>query len=361
MNHEINFLLPDKSFWMAITREKRETLSSKYTILCPPILFTEFARHGLSPRNPYLNVENVIMIPHWLELVKIDLLTEESDKPNHFWSTRTTKSILGSPKQELSEFEKVSGENIDELIKSEKFYRNSGQIIHLLKEEWSSLIKNTENLSEEELTNTLKELVRPQMYDPEMDHTLKKIEAQGFTQEGKVRLQTAIETLFDTEYKVDSLGNVNRIAARTYNHDSSDLGAAHDKLQRLCTVFRLILTPKEHTQIFNRFLKESMPPISRFAPYALGVAMWNYTIQLYLRENPEKDEKQSVLRDAEYLHYTFYRDIAFVSGDKLHKRIVDEVPLFERVGENFTFVDLTTKTTIQEGFSKLLLKVGNPK
>ena len=89
--------------------------------------------------------------------------------------------------------------------------------------------------------------------------------------------------------------------------------------------------------------------------------MWNYTIQLYLRENPENAAPKDALRDAEYLHYTFYKDIAFVSGDKWHRKFVDEVPLFEGVRENFIFVDLTTKTTIQEGFSKLLLEVGNPK
>ena len=354
MNHQIKFLLPDKSFWMATDREQREALSSKYTILCPPILFTEIARHGLSPRNPWLNLENIIVVPHWLELVKIDLLTEESAKPNHFWSKGTMKSILERPEQELSEFEEVSGENIDALIESEEFYRNQGSMINPLKEAWLSLVENTENLSEAERINRLKGFVKPlQTYDPEADRILKKIETQVSTQEGKERLQDVIETVFDT-YKADSLEKANQIATRTYNHDSSDRCAAHDKLQRLCTVFRLILTPEEHTQIFNRFLKESMPPISRFAPYALGVAIWTYTIQLYLRENPENAAPKGALRDAAYLLYTTYKDIAFVSGDKWHKKFVDEVPLFERGRENFIFVDLTTKATIQEGFSKLL-------
>ena len=363
MNHQIRFLLPDKSFWVAITREKREALSSKYTILCPPILFTEFARHGLNPRNPWLNLENIIVLPHWLELAKMDLLIEESAKPSHFWSTSTMKSILESPEQELSQFEEVSGENIDALIESEEFYRNLEPMINPLKEEWLSLVENTENLSEEERINRLKDLVKiPQTYDPEADHILKKIETEGFTQEGKERLQAAIKTLFDTDtYKADSLEHANQIATRTYNHDPSDPYAAYDRLQRLCTVFRLIPASEEHIQIFNRFLKESMPPISRFAPYALGVAIWNYTIQLYLRENLENAAPKDALRDAEYLHYTFYKDIAFVSGDKWHKKFVDEVPLFEGVRENFIFVDLATKTTIQEGFSKLLLEVGNPK
>lgn len=355
MDYQIKFLLPDKSFWIAITRDQRKVLSSKYTILCPPILFTEIARHGLNPRTPWLNLENIIVVLHWLDLVKMDLLTEESAKPTRFWSAGTMKSILESPEQELSEFEEASDENIDMLIESEKFYRNLDPIINLLKEEWLSFVKDTENFSEEEQVNRLKELVKPpQMYDPEMDQTLKKIKSQVFTQGGKERLQAAIETLFDTYYQADSLEKANQIAISTYNHDSGDWSTAHNRLQRLCTVFRLILTPEERTEIFNRFLKEGMPPISRFAPYALGVAIWNYTIQLYLRENPENAAPKNVLRDAEYLLYTFYKDIAFVSGDKWHKKFVDEVPLFEGVRKNFIFVDFTTEATIQEGFSKLL-------
>ncbi|MDE0316544.1 MAG: hypothetical protein OXM61_16785, partial [Candidatus Poribacteria bacterium] len=202
MNHQINFLLPDKSFWKATDREQREALSSKYTILCPPILFTEFARHGLSPRNPWLNLENIIVIPHWLELVKIDLLIEESAKPTHFWSKGTMKSILERSEQELSEFKEVSGKNIDALIKSEEFYRNLAPMINLLKEEWLGLVENTENPSEEKQINSLKELVKLlQTYDPEADRILKKIETEIVTQKGKERLRAAIKIAFDT-YKV---------------------------------------------------------------------------------------------------------------------------------------------------------------
>ena len=354
MNHRIKFLLPDKSFWIATDREQREALSSKYTILCPPILFTEIARHGLSPRNPWLNLENTIVISHWLDEVKRDLLTEESAKTSYFLSTRTTKSILEGPEQELLEFEEVSDKSIEMLIKSTEFYRNLDSIINPLKEGLLSLIENVEDLSEEEWIKKLKEAMRShQKYYPEIERILKEIETKDFRQEGKERLRVSTETFYDT-YNADSLENANQIITRIFNHDSNDCGAAHEKLQRLCRVFRSILTQDERTQIFNRFLKEDMPHISRFAPYALGVAIWTYTIQLYLRENPKNTAPKDVLRDATYLLYTAYKDTAFVSADKWHRKFVDEVPLFEGVRENFIFVDLTTKVTIQEGFSKLL-------
>ena len=313
MNHQNKYLLPDKSFWMGLGRQQRGALSSKYTILCPIILFTEFARHGLSPDDPYLDLENIIVILDWLEHAKIDLLTEESAKPMFFGTASTGKSILENSEQELLAFKEVSGKNIKMLKKSEVLYRNLDAIIDPLKEEWLNLVKNTDNRESKK----------------------------------------SIDAAFDT-YKADSLESAYQLAARLFDHDPSDLGAAHDKLQRLCRVFRSILTEEEHTHIFNRFVKEDMPPMRRFAPYALGAAMWNFTIQLVLRENPQNIAPIDVLRDAQYLYYTAYRNITFVSGDKWHRKFVNEVPLFEGIRKNFVFVDLTTKATIQEGFSNLL-------
>ena len=354
MNHQNKYLLPDKSFWMCLGRQQREALSSKYTILCPIILFTEFARHGLSPCDPYLNLENMIVVPHWLDYVKMDLLTEEFAKPRHFENATPMNSILGSSEQELLAFKEASSKNIEMLKESEAFYKNLHSIIKPLTEGMLNLLKNTDNLSDEEWVDGLKEVTKEfQVYYPEIARILNKIETDGFSQEVIKILQDSIEAVLDT-YNADTLENAYQIAARMFDHEPINWSAAPEKLRRLCWVFRSILTQEERTQTFNRFLKEGMPPISRFAPYALGTAIWNLTIQFYLRENPKEPPPKDFLRDAEYLLYTSYRNITFVSGDKWHKKFVDEVPLYEEVRENFVFVDLTTKAAIREGFSKLL-------
>ena len=357
MNHQNTSVLLDKSLWRALDREQLQVLSSKYTILCPIILFTEIVRHKEDKFNKFntlLNLENIFLISHWSELVKMDLLTDESSKPIPFASENAMQSIRESSKEDLLAFKEISGENINELIKIEEFYRNQESIINPLKAVWLPLVKNTDHLSDEEWVSKLKEVLREhRVYAPEIERILKKVDTEGFPQEGKASLRASIKTLFDT-YNADSLKNASQIATRTFNHDPSDINAAHDKLLRLCTVFGPILTEEERTQIFNRFLKEDRPPISRFAPYALGAAIWNYTIQLYLRENPENAAPRNVLRDAVYLLYTGYKEIIFASGDKWHRKFINEVPLFEGCRESFTFVDLTTKATIQEGLSKIL-------
>ena len=357
MNHQNTSVLLDKSLWRALDREQLQALSSKYTILCPIILFTEIVRHKEDKFNKFntlLNLKNIFLVFHWSELVKMDLLTDESSKPIPFANANAMQSIRESSEEDLLEFKEVSGENIEMLIESEEFYRNQESFINPLKAVWLRLVKNIDNLSDEEWVSKAKEVVREhQAYYPEIERILKKIETGGFPQEGKALLQASIETLFDT-YNADSLESACQIATRTFNHDPSDINAAHDKLLRLCTVFGPILTEEERTQIFNRFLKEDRPPISRFAPYALGAAIWNYTIQLYLRENPENAAPRNVLRDAVYLLYTGYKEIIFASGDKWHRKFINEVPLFEGCRESFTFVDLTTKATIQEGLSKIL-------
>ena len=354
MNDQSNFLLPDQSFWMSLDREQREALVSRYTILCPSILFTEVARHGLKRHNALLNLEKIICIPHWLDHAKMDLLTEKSAKPLPIGSANAMKSVRECSEQELLEFKEASSETIEMLKESEEFYRNLDSIINPLKEGLLGLSKNTENLPEKEWVNRLKEVLRAnQAYYPEIEPILKKVETEGFQQEGKELFQTFIKTLFDT-YKADSLENANQVAASLLNHDSSDPSAAYDKLQRLCKLFDSILTQEERTRIFSRFLKEDMPPINRFAPYALRAAIWNCTIQLYLRENSENAAPQNVLRDAEYLHYTYHKGVTFASGDKWHRKFIDEVPLCKPLCKNFRFVDLTTKATVKDGFSKLL-------
>ena len=311
MNYQNEFLLPDKSLWQALNREEREALSSKYTILCPIILFTEFSRHGLSPCDPYLDLENIIVVHHWSERAKMDLLTNESDRPMSLGRATPIQSILESTEEELLAFIEVSGENIEMLQESEALYRKLDAIIDPLKEEWLNLVKNTDN------------------------------------RERKQILQASVDVVFDT-YKADSLENAYQLAVRLFDHDPSDRGAAYEILQRLCGL--LSPTQKEHTQIFNRFFNEDMPHISRFAPYALNAVIWNYTIQLLLRENPENVARKDDLRDAEYMFYTFSKNITFVSGDTSHRKFVNEVPLFEGIRENFVFVDTRTK----EGLSKIL-------
>ena len=354
MNHHNRFLLPDKSIWKALNREQREALSSIYTILCPIILFTEIAKDGINMINALLSLDNIIVVHHWSERAKMDLLTEESARPMSLGKATSMKSILEGSQQKLLAFREVSVENVEMLQETEAFYKDLHSIFYGMKEDLLNLCRNTDNLSDQGWVSKLKIVLRKyQVYFPEIEPILNRMDAEDCQKEGIEPLQAFIKTILDT-YNADSLKNAYQLAARLFDHERNDHNAALEILQRLCTVFGSILTPEERTHIFNRFFKEGMPPISRFAPYALGAVIWNYTIQLFLRENPENIAPKNVLRDAEYLLYTYYKSITFVSGDKWHKKFVDEVPLFEGVHEKFVFVDLTTKATIQEGFSKLL-------
>lgn len=197
MNHQTKFLLPDKSLWQAFNSEQREALVSKYTILCPPILFTEIVRHGEEKFNALLNRENIIWVPHWLENAKMDLLTEESAKSMFFGRATPMKLILESSEQELLEFTEVSGENIEMLKESEAFYRNLDSIIKPLTEGMLNLLKNTDNLSDEEWVDRLKEVTKEfQVYYPEIERILNKIETDDFPHEVIKNLQESLGSVY---------------------------------------------------------------------------------------------------------------------------------------------------------------------
>ena len=354
MNYQDKFLLPDKSFWMALDREQRKALVSKYTILCPPILFTEIARHGLSQRNPWLNLENIFTVPRWSERAKIELITGKSTEPIPFTGANAMKSICESSEEERLALEETASKTIDTLIDSENYIKNLVPIIDPWKEKILSLVKNTDNLSEKEWVDRLKEVSREfQPYYPKIGHTLERVDIGDCSREWIKSVKASLEALCN-RFETDSLANAYQVATNLFDHDRNDRGAALKILQRLCFLFRSMLTHNEHTQVFNRFVKEHMPPISKFSPYALGAMVWRLTIHLYLRENPENAAPIGALRDAQYLLYTCYANVSFVSSDKWHRKFMNEVPLFKGGCENFTFVDNTTKATIQEGFSKLL-------
>ena len=357
MKNQNKYLLPDKSFWMMLTPEQRETLNSKYTIVCPPILFTEIARHGLKPHDALRNLENIVAVPHWFDQVKMDLLTEESSKPLHFGSASAMKSIRESSEEELEAIKNVSNEAIQALIEAEDYYKSLDSIINPVTQKLIDAVKNDENLSEEEWQDMLKQVLgKPQVSHPEIERVLKRLDAGDFPQERKKDLKPFIEKLCKT-YNANSLENACIFATNLLNHDPSDRFAAHESLKRLCILLRSILTPEEHTQIFNRFLKEDMPPMSRFAPHALSIMIWHLTIQLYIRETPKNAAPPiGALRDAAYLPYVFYNNVIFISSDNWHKRFIGEVPLFKSVCKRFKFIPHKNKS--EEEYKKGLRSIG---
>ena len=357
MNNQYKYLLPDKSFWMMLTPEQRETLSSKYIIVCPFILFTEKSRHGLSPHDALRNLENIIAVPHWSDQVKIDLLTPESSKPLRFGSASAMKSIRESSEEELSAIQEASGEYIEVLIEGEDYYKTLTSIITPEIQKLIDVVKDDKTLSEEEWRDMLKQVLgKPQTSYPVIERVLKRLDAGEFPQEKKKDLKPFIEEFCNT-YNVDSLEKACILATNLLEHNPSDRLAAHDQLQRLCTLFRSILTSEERTQIFNRFLNEDMPPLSRFAPHALSIMIWYLTIQLYIRENSKHaPPPEGALRDAAYLFYVFYDNVIFVSSDDWHQRIINEVPLFESVRRRFKFIPHKNKN--KEKHKKGLRSIG---
>ena len=357
MSNQNQYLLPDKSFWMMLTPEQRDTLNSKHTIVCSPILFTEIARHGFKPYDALRNLENIIAIPHWSDQVKIDLLTEESFKPLQFGSARAMKSIRESSEEELEAIKNASDEAIQVLIEGENYYKSLDSIINPVTQKLIDAVQNDENLSEEEWQDMLTQILgKPQISHPVIERVLKRLDAGEFPQERKKALKPVIEKICNT-YNVNSLETACLLATNLLGHDPRDRSAAHEKLQRLCMLFRSFLTSEEHTQIFNRFLKEDMPPISRFAPHALSIMIWHLTILLYIRENSKHAPPPAgALRDASYLFYVFYDNVVFISSDNWHKKIIDEVPLFEDVRRRFKFISHKNKS--KEDHKKGLRSIG---
>ena len=357
MNHQNKFLLPDKSFWKALDREQREDLVSKYPVFFPPILFNEVAKDGLNVRNAPHNLNNTFAFPHWFEHAKMDLLTTNTSDPILVGRKSEMRLIHEYSEEEIIALEEASSKAIERFIEREGSLKSQTSFIDPLKEKWLELAENTEDLSEKEWIEKLKEVTKKFQRDyphPSYERILKHIESDGFPQNGIKPIQASIKALCDT-FSTNSLENAYNLAVYLLKYNSSNSTTAYDTLQMLCNMFASMLTQAERTQIFNRFLDEGMPPIDSFAPHALMTAIWSITIQLFLRENPENIAPKDVLRDAEYMFYTFHKNLIFVSADVWHKKFVDEVPLFKPLRENFIFIPHKNKNA--EEFKKGLRSV----
>ena len=91
------FLLLDKSILYLLTSDERMELDSKNTIIYPPILLVETARHGLEKPNALLNLENTVNVLHWAHRAKQDLLVGSQSRDYKIGARVPIKSIYTEP------------------------------------------------------------------------------------------------------------------------------------------------------------------------------------------------------------------------------------------------------------------------
>ena len=346
------FLLLDKSALMYLNEDLRTQLDSKHTMLYPPILFAEIAQHGLDKPIGWFNFKNTVNVIHWRQRAKIDLI--EGVPSGHY--------NIGAkiPTTVISEYPEADRKDLEEQAKS--IVRDVETEEETLKKHFSLLRKNTSKLIElamkhreipdDKILREVNQAVRQSGQNPSPSDSAALIGG------GRKSVSHAREVLDNYRdqgemlFRVDTLEQAERWVEKVIYTDTESI------LDFLCKGKGAVipLSADERAEIFNRFRKEGKPHINKFAPYARVATHLYLTIFLYLVENKENSSPQGALRDFEYLYYATDANVIFISGDKWHKRFIEEIPLLKNIQKNFKF--LPDKKENEEEFKKVLNSIG---
>ena len=99
------FILYENSFLCTLNREQRCQINRKKPIIYPPIQFIENVRHGVGRRKAFFEFTNTVNIPHWSDILKMDLLEKSQARGYSVLTKVPINSIFDEPEAEQIKME----------------------------------------------------------------------------------------------------------------------------------------------------------------------------------------------------------------------------------------------------------------
>ena len=335
---------------MSLNEDQRKALDSKHTMLYPPILFAEIARHGLDTPNALLNFKNTIDVTYWMQRAKMDLLVGEPSGHYNIGGKIPVTTVYEHTDADREELEKQAKYFVQERETDEKYLKTHFSILRSNISEFCELAINHKDVPDHKLLRKVNQTMRQSGQNPSPSASADLI-GGGHKSISKVRdffdnNRDHLEMLF----KVDTLEKSGIWIEKVIYTDTESI------LHFICQCGIMQLSTDDQAAILNRFINEGKPHINDFAPYA-RVAMQLYlTIFLYLVENEANPPPQGALRDFEYLYYATDANVTFISGDDWHKKCIEEIPLLKNIQGNFKSLPHINKN--EEERKKVLNSLG---
>ena len=347
---ERKFLLLDKSSLRQLNSEQRKKLDSKHTILYPPILFAENARHGLGQPSALFDFQNTISVLHWAQRAKLDLLRGAPSRRYKIGAKIPTTSIYNEPEADREKWEKQAIDIISKMETSEEDLKNHVSLLCGDHTKPIDSFMNHEEIPDEKLLREINRAIR------QFDLSRSPSSMATLIGHGRKSIPEARKILYNLRdrheayFKVNTLEKACKWVSQFVYYDTEAM------LRFLRRVLIIPLTSEEHAEIYNRFKREGEPYIDDFAPYARAATQLYLTIFLYLSENRDNSSPSGALRDFEYLYYALDANVTFISSDKWHKRCIEEISMLEPLRRNFKFLPHINKS--EEEHRKVLKSIG---
>ena len=337
---------------MYLNKDLRRQLDLKHTLLYPPILFAEIARGGLDVPNTFFDFKNTIDVTYWMQRAKMDLLVGEPSGNYNIGKRIPVTTVYEHADSDREELEKQAKEFVQERIAEEKFLKDHFSILRKNTLETVELIMNHEKIPDRDLIRILNQTFRKSGVYPSPDAAAALL-GGGNKEVSRVRkLLGKSKNQAEMFYSADTFEKAERWIEKVIYRDTKSI------LNFLCDGRGPVIpiSAEEKAEIFNRFDKEGEPHINNFAPYARVTTQLYLIIFLYLVENKENSTPKGALRDFEYLYYATDTNVTFISGDDLHRRYIEEIPMLKNIQKNFMFLPHREKD--EKGFKKVLNSIG---
>ena len=343
------FILYENSFLCTLNKEQRCQLDRKKPIIYPPIQFIENVRHGVDKRKAFFEFTNTVNIPHWSDILKMDLLENSQVHRYSVLAKVPINSIFNEPEAEQIKMEEQAlavAERMDDeayLLKTSKppFYLGNDPILELC--------KRRNRIEENDLLRARNQAFRKasKMHQFRFDPIVS----------GRNDKKTIAEIRKEL-WEYEEANKINTLTKTAEWVEEEFFRRLHplELIPKLSDIKIISVTENELQQIIDRYRNENPPDLDVFAPYAAKAIRLYLTLDIFLMANSKDTLTKEVLRDYDYLYYVLCNNVTFVSADKAHKKFIDEIPVLNSVRHRFVYFDKRSEQAMKEVLKKLGLK-----
>lgn len=327
--------------------EQRSQLNRKKLIIYPPIQFIENVRHGVGRRKAYFEFTNTFNIPHWSDILKMDLLGHTHARDYSVLTRVPINTIFDMSESEQMKMESQALAVTERMDAEADSLKNSKPPFYLDRDPILELCKKLDDIEDSELFRYYNQAVRnssKRNQFPYIPFVAGKNDKKGIA-EIKKRLRE-----YEPANKINSLARTAELVEDEFFQRLYPL----DLISRISETNIISVTEHELQQISERYSNEKPSNLDVFAPYAAKAIRLYLTLDIFLMANSQNTLTKEVLRDYDYLYYVLCDNVTFVSADKAHRKFIDEIPVLNSVRQRFLYYDKRS----EEGMKEVLKKLG---
>ena len=324
-------LLADMSWWSMIKECPRE-IYHNYKLLCPTIFYAE-NYHAIQDANKRFNTPHeVIGISPWQLLAKNELEGKEILHDDIFPHFMKIEQDMDNEEKDLIQSSKNMVQSFD---RSDKNVFQSGKVVSLKTLNAFGNLANApyQSFTLKQLVERFKKISRGTLFEK----VIPFIERQP----NKEKVREAINTIISKtaeQYPIDNFRKACKMSQ----------SILEDHFVDVCDTLLISEFERMGIEFDNKHWKKNRDNLlsnpkrcSSYFPYTSYSLYLHVAFTIYQKENSQNQKivSKTSSRDFEYLYYTYFSNILFVSMDKQHQIYIEESEILKsRLHSSFIYV-----------------------